>query len=156
VHTDLIDGLYGLISGLSATNILEICAGNGKLTYWLNKRGLKVRGSDDYSWEGIPRPDFVENLHHTEALRTYNPHLVIACFPCEETTVPIDVLNHPSVKYYIHLGNAERSPDKNWRKEIERMMNVTGRDLYEIETYPTFDDDMEADRSYNKIYEVRR
>ncbi len=154
VHDVLVTTLCDLISGLPPCDTLEVCAGNGKLTYWLNKRGLQVRATDDLSYENIQPPNFVEKLSHTAALMKYNPQLVLACFPDQESDVPLDVLNYPSVRYFIHLGNAGKSVEKTWAQRIKQMPEVIAEKFGFVFTYPTYEDNLETFEDWNVLYKV--
>ena len=52
--------------------IVEIGAGNGKLSYHLKKNGVNIIPTDNHSWK-IKTGIAVENLGHMWALKKYNP-----------------------------------------------------------------------------------
>lgn len=151
VHDRLINGLYSLISELSPINLLEVCAGQGKLTYWLKQKGVEIKAVDNHTWHGVPRSEYVEPLDCSKALE-YGPDMVIGAFVDGLTNIPIDVLRYSSVKYFVHLGNAERK--KEWKCEINNMENITRKILSykEICTFPTFEDNLIDERSCNILY----
>ncbi len=84
--------------------IVEVCAGNGKLSYWLSQSGIPVTGTDNYSYKGIKRnAKHVKRLSHKQALKRYNPELVIGCW-LPGGGIELDVLDYPSVKHYLDIG----------------------------------------------------
>lgn len=85
--------------------IVELCAGNGKLSYWLKKFDVFSIAVDDYSLNGLKRDsNYVEELTHIEALHKYKPELVIGCWIPYKSKVALDVLDLKCVKYYIDIG----------------------------------------------------
>lgn len=152
VHKELVDRIHEILSGLNPSCLVEVCSGTGKLAYWLNKRGLDVRATDNYTFifnsGAITHIDFVEKLNHKEALQKYNPDVVLLCWPPENSSIPIDIIDYPSVRYLLHLGNAEYF---KWRKEMEKRPNVRIRDLNINDyTYPIYAADR---RMENSLYE---
>jgi len=104
-NTKFIDSLAEEIKKLNKSPIIEICAGDGKLSNQLRKKGIDIVATDDYSWRDIRRyRNLVERLSHKEALRKYNPGVVIASWVPQETRIGFDVLDFPSVKYLIDIG----------------------------------------------------
>lgn len=102
--------------------VVEVCAGNGKLSYWLWCFGVPLVATDDYSWEDeiFMRPGYVERLSHQEALRKYNPELVIGCWIPLHSTIAMDVLDWKSVKYYIDIGEECTGVEELWnRNDVE-------------------------------------
>lgn len=86
-------------------NIVEVCAGNGKLSYWLKHFGIPSIPTDDYSLDKINRdPKYVERLSHTEAIAKYNPELVIASWIPQESRIAMEVLDSSNVRYYLDIG----------------------------------------------------
>ncbi|MBI5389821.1 hypothetical protein HZB01_05585 [Candidatus Woesearchaeota archaeon] len=155
VHRELVDGLFDYIQSLRAEGpFVEICAGRGKLSYWLSQRGLPIVAVDNYSWDNVPRESHVVEASHQEALNRYNPELVVACFPYD-IPIPIDVVTHPSVRHFIHLGNA--GMNERWKSYIEEEAHIVTKDLDGVvDTYPTFDDWGSAVRASNKHYYISR
>lgn len=102
---EFIDQLAREIKKLGNPRMIEVCAGKGKLSYQLNKKGLNLIPTDDYSWNlSNNHPDLVETITAHDALKKYNPRLVIGSWIPSETRIGFDVLNHPSVEYFIDIG----------------------------------------------------
>lgn len=103
---EFIEGLVEEIKGLNVKGkIVEIGAGNGKLSYWLQQFGVPSVATDDYSWENIDRdPEHVERLTHSQALAKYEPELVIACFVVPEINIATDVMDAPYVRHCLEIG----------------------------------------------------
>ncbi|HIG98101.1 TPA: hypothetical protein HA231_01610 [Candidatus Woesearchaeota archaeon] len=123
---EFIEGLAAQIKALHVTGpVVEVAAGNGKLSHWLNAFGLSVIATDDYStsWYIQPRvinPQYVERLTHAEALRKYKPELVIGCWLPYRSTIALDALDAPSVKSYIDIGEGKHGctgSDQLWERE---------------------------------------
>lgn len=101
---EFVENLAGEIKGLNVNGrIVEVCAGNGKLSYWLRQFGVPAFATDDYSMPLRRDPKYVEKLSHTKALKKYEPELVIGCWMPGEGT-EIDVLDFDSVRHYVRIG----------------------------------------------------
>jgi hypothetical protein len=133
---EFVETLYTEIKKVSRTPILEICAGNGKLSYQLRKRGVPIMATDDYSW-GISNGCIVEKCTHKDALTRYKPEIVIASWIPRGASIGFDVLASPSVKYFIDIGD-ELSEETglpysrynqlhNWRKEYLESVQKNSR-----------------------------
>lgn len=84
---------------------LEIAAGDGTLTKFLNDNGTKCIATDDYSWEHyITYPDFVENVDAKTALNKYSPEVVLCSWPVPKNTYEKHVFKTRSVELYIVIG----------------------------------------------------
>ncbi len=83
--------------------IVEVCAGNGKLSYWLRHFNAPSIATDDYSWD-ISSPKYVERLPHKQAIEKYSPELVIGCWIADRPLIALDVIDSPCVRYYLHIG----------------------------------------------------
>lgn len=120
---ELVDRLGFLLKGF--VRPIEICAGHGALG-----RALGIPRTDSYmqlrpeiqahyrmlGQPIISPPDDVEKLEAREAVRKYDPDVVIGCF-CTQLGTPdvpqsspygVDetaLLQHPSVRRYIMVGN---------------------------------------------------
>jgi hypothetical protein len=102
---EFVKGLAEVLKELEDGNpMIEVCAGNGKLSYWLRQYGTLTYATDDYSEDMIRDTNYVERLSHREALEKYKPRLVIGCWIPYKSSVAIDVLNFPSTKYYLDIG----------------------------------------------------
>ncbi len=88
-------------------SIVEVCAGNGKLSYWLNQFGVPSIATDDFSVHEIKRSrKFVKQLSHAQALKRHNPELVIGCW-MPGGGLENDILDYHSVKYYLDIGEGK-------------------------------------------------
>ena len=59
--------------------ILEVCAGDGKLSQYLNHHDINIIGTDDFSWANITRSNNnVQRFDAIEAIKSFKPELVIA------------------------------------------------------------------------------
>ncbi len=101
---EFIDALAEEIRRLNEAPVVEICAGDGKLSLHLSRREISVRATDKYPWrvEGSEKP--VERLSHRAALRKYLPEIVIAAWIPSKTGIGSDVLRSPHVKSFIDIG----------------------------------------------------
>ena len=61
--------------------VLEVMAGDGKLSEFLRP---KINGTlittDDMKWESVKYPDFIEELSAKDAIKKYNPDIIIMCW----------------------------------------------------------------------------
>lgn len=103
-----IDALAEEIKRLDDSPMVEICAGNGKLSYHLRKIGIDMKVTDDYSYEiSNEREGLVEGMDYQEALEKYRPRVVIASWTPNKSKIPADVMNFPSVNYFVHIGDLD-------------------------------------------------
>jgi hypothetical protein len=101
-NLEFINELAGEIRKLPESGIVEICAGRGDLSHRLGKQGVHIIATDDYSWE-LSTPDRVEKLSHREALAKYKPEIVLASWIPYRSRIGFDVLDFPSVRYFIDI-----------------------------------------------------
>lgn len=142
---EFVDELADEIRKLGPGPVVEVCAGNGKLSYHLSKRGVYTKATDDYSWKDIKRQgSLVENFSCIEALETYKPRIVITSWiPNYGDYVNIgpEVLRFPTVKHFIniqdHKGKALdlRGTSKVLGFEWRRLPNVEKYGVC-VEDYP--------------------
>jgi len=149
------------IEKLSLYPIIETCAGKGKLTYWLRKQGIDIKATvDDYSEEMERDPRLVEKIPNIEALRKYNPKLVIASWIPTKTEpgsqVPMEVLNHPSVKCYIDIGEGPRGctgTKETWKRKDVRIRYLRSVNTYAISSLAeVHNNDYITDRSLVALF----
>lgn len=101
----LIQELSILIEGKKC---VEIAAGDGTLTQFLNDKGMNCIATDDYSWEQyITYPSFVEKADAKTALNKYNPEVVICSWPVPKNSYEKHVFNTDSVDLYIVIGTKD-------------------------------------------------
>jgi len=102
-NIEFINALANEIRGLNDSfPIVEICAGDGKLSHQLRKRGIDIKPTDDYSRK-LLKNGLVEKLSHQEALGKYEPRVVLASW-IPYSTIGFDILDYPSVKQFINIG----------------------------------------------------
>ncbi len=112
--------LKSVIEQNLSTKILELGAGDGSLSAFLNEKyGTKIKAVDDFAYgrklEGInsvladrPSYELVENLKLAEALEKYEPELVISSWlvnPKYNMGDDCKILDFPSVKKYLWIGD---------------------------------------------------
>ena len=96
-----------LVNLIGTTKCVEIGAGDGTLTRFLNDSGIKCLATDDYIWENyISYPNFVERLGAKEALAKYKPETVICSWPPPQNPFEKLIFNTESVKTYIVIESA--------------------------------------------------
>lgn len=84
---------------------LEIAAGDGTLTRFLNKAGIPCTATDDYSWKHyIEYPAFVEKADAKTALLKYSPEVVLCSWPVPKNPYEKHVFKTDSVDLYIVIG----------------------------------------------------
>ncbi|MBS3072011.1 hypothetical protein J4408_03400 [Candidatus Pacearchaeota archaeon] len=103
VHTyELINGLARVIEQIGEQPIIEICAGDARLSYHLQNRGVQIKPIDDNSYNLSKGK--TEILSHADALKKYNPKIVLGCWVHPEEQIGFDVLDFPSVNHFIDIG----------------------------------------------------
>jgi len=93
--------------------ILEVGAGNGRLSHFLRQRldqrlpsQTQIFATDSGEWN--LSTDFpVEQIDHIKALAKYNPDIVIFCWMPYQTDSTQDFRSCPSVKEYILIGETD-------------------------------------------------
>jgi hypothetical protein len=121
---ELIEALASLIDG---RRCLELAAGDGTLSRFLNDGGTKVTATDDGSWSHtVTVPAEVERLDAKQALRRHAPKVVLCSWPPPGNPFEKAVFETPSVERYIVIGSRhrfaagnfesyERQPHFQWR-----------------------------------------
>lgn len=94
--------LARLIGNRSA---LEIAAGDGTLTRFLQQRGVTIEATDDHSWEAIDFPETVTRMDARAALTERRPQVVLCSWPPSGNPFEAGVFATPSVETYIVIGN---------------------------------------------------
>ena len=134
--------------------ILEVGAGNGRLTHFLKEKlkekypnnGVEFIATDsNEGTSGIKiKPGFpVENLDQEDALKKYNPQIVLSSYMPYGKDFTEDFRNTKSVKEYILIGEISCCGDlwKTWGDDLEYNNNDNelppyksdGFDLYHLE-----------------------
>lgn len=84
---------------------LEIAAGDGTLTRFLNEQNTQCTATDDYSWKHyIEYPAFVEKADAKTALQKYSPEVVLCSWPVPKNPYEKHVFKTDSVELYIVIG----------------------------------------------------
>lgn len=84
---------------------LEIAAGDGTLTKFLNEENINCNATDDYSWgHYITYPTFVEKADVKTALHKYSPEVVLCSWPVPKNSYEKHVFKANSVNLYIVIG----------------------------------------------------
>ncbi|MDE1845697.1 MAG: hypothetical protein KGH53_00210 [Candidatus Micrarchaeota archaeon] len=135
VHHNLVRDVARLIKAIEPENSVEIAAGKGKISYWLNKRGVPILATD--SGETI-KSKWVERLNHKQALKKYNPDFVLVSSPPTMQMV-VDIMRHESVKHVIVLKKAADLL-VNYKRELKRFAQSV--DVLRINTYPSVIDSL--------------
>lgn len=109
----LIEALAGMIA---SRNCLEIGAGDGTLTRFLNNQGIQLTATDNHGWQNaVEYPEWVIKLDAREALTTYTPEVVICSWPPSQNDFERHVFNTPSVQLYIVIGSRHQFAFGNWK-----------------------------------------
>jgi hypothetical protein len=96
-------------------NCLEIGAGDGTLTRFLQAQGVQVTATDNHGWNNsVPYPDWVVKLDACAALNKYKPEVAICSWPPAQNDFERCVFETPSVQLYIVIGSRHRFAFGNW------------------------------------------
>lgn len=86
---------------------VEVGAGDGTLSRFLNAAGVPVRATDSYGWSAfIDYPAEVEKLDARAALDRYRPAVVLSSWPDPDNGWEEAVFADRNVETYIVLGSA--------------------------------------------------
>ena len=95
----LVQALAALIG---ARPCLEVGAGDGTLTRFLQAAGVAARGVDDQSWAHVVTyPEEIEKLDAVAALKRERPAAVICSFPPPSNLFEREIFRTPEVDLYI-------------------------------------------------------
>ena len=109
----LVEALAGMIASRSC---LEIGAGDGTLTRFLQDANVRVTATDNHGWgNAVSYPEWVIKLDAREALATYSPEVVICSWPPSQNDFERHVFNSPSVQLYIVIGSHHQFAFGNWK-----------------------------------------
>ncbi|MEO5766926.1 MAG: SAM-dependent methyltransferase [Polyangia bacterium] len=94
---------------------LEIAAGDGTLSRFLNTAGTVVQATDNRSWShAIAYPDDVESANATSSLARHQPAVVLCSFPPPKNDFERDVFRSPSVELYVVITTRHRFAAGDW------------------------------------------
>ncbi len=115
---ELLSELEKLAAGRAC---LEIAAGDGTLTRFLNECGVNTLATDDLSWGfAIEYPENVENIPAKQALAKYHPEVVICSWPPPANSFERQVFACKSVQLYIVIGSRYKFASGNWDSYAEQ------------------------------------
>ena len=94
---------------------LEIAAGDGTLTRFLQQEGVDITATDDHSWShSIDFPDDVENQDAITALKEHEPRVVICSWPPAGNDFEHQVFETESVELYVVIASQHAFASGNW------------------------------------------
>jgi hypothetical protein len=109
---EFIEQVAGLVAGRPC---LEIAAGDGTFSRFLQDKGVDVKATDDHSWhDRIDFPASVEKLGAAAALKKYAPQVVLCSWPPAGNAFEREVFTTRSVELYIVICSAYRFASGNW------------------------------------------
>jgi hypothetical protein len=109
---ELVLALDEMIAGRKA---LEIAAGDGCLSQFLNQAGCEVHATDDHSWtQNIRYPEAVERLDAVSALAQHNPEVVLCSYPPPKNTFEAAVFTTSTVNLYVVITTKHKFAAGNW------------------------------------------
>lgn len=121
--------IAGLVSLLAGRPSLEVAAGDGTLSRFLNAAGAQVQASDDQSWRHVVSyPADVEKLSATEAVLRRSPRAVLCSFPPPGNDFERKILAAPSVELYVVLSTRHRFAAGDWTAYQEQTAFEWGLD----------------------------
>ena|SRR3989344_3123086 len=131
---EFVDALVEVMRELEGAPCVEICAGKGKLSYHLHQRGIEIVATDDFSWGSPHNSALVERLSHRETLERYRPSIVLGSWIPMKTRIGFDVMDFPSVRYFIDIG--EKVDHATWMTaEVYQRTDWERRTLPSVERY---------------------
>jgi hypothetical protein len=110
---ELVAALARLCDGRPA---LEIAAGDGCLSTFLQAAGVEIRATDDHSWtQNIRYPESVEKLDAAAALERYQPKVVVCSYPPPKNTFEQTIFKTSSVELYVVVTTKHRFAAGDWQ-----------------------------------------
>jgi hypothetical protein len=115
--------------------ILEVGAGNGKLTHLLTERlrdliaekNIKLIATDSGDWKVTNSFQSVEPLGVKDALAKYHPEIVISSWMPPQIDWAADFRNNDSVQEYILIGpTGPTGSDDTWMRTREEYAEIYG------------------------------
>lgn len=116
----LLSNIYSIQDGDKPVTILEIAAGDGRLTHFLQEEldrkapgKAKIVATDDQSWN--INPNFpVDKIDNQTALDRYQPKIVICSWMPFETDFSQEIRSTKSVESYILIGESGGATGDEW------------------------------------------
>lgn len=87
---------------------LEVAAGDGTLSHFLCGAGARIIATDDHSWSAVDFPADVERLDALQAVKKYQPQVVVCSWPPEGNVFERAILQAACVETYIVIGTGSR------------------------------------------------
>lgn len=107
--------IEALVDVIGSASCLEIAAGDGTLTRFLNAQGARVVATDDHSWKDrVSFPPFVRCQDAAAALRTHQPEVVICSWPPAGNNFERSVFATRSVQLYIVISTRHEFSSGAW------------------------------------------
>ena len=122
----LITALTSLLAGRPA---IEVAAGDGTLSRFLNAAGAQVQASDDQSWKhAVTYPAEVEKRTAAQAVQRSSPRAVLCSFPPPGNEFERRILAAPSVELYVVLTTRHQFAAGDWAAYQEQQAFSWGID----------------------------
>ena len=119
-----------LAAMIGARSCLEIGAGDGTLTRFLNEQGVQITATDNHGWtQAVKYPKWVIKLDGREALATYAPEVVICSWPPAQNDFEREVFATPSVQLYIVIGSRHHFAFGDWKAYTQHSTFVLEEDV---------------------------
>lgn len=107
--------VQSLATMIGSKSCLEIAAGDGTLTRFIKDQGTQIIATDNRAWRfSINYPDTVIDCDAEEALRKYNPEIVICSWPPKNNDFEHYIFKTDSVQTYILIASRSESVSGNW------------------------------------------
>jgi hypothetical protein len=107
--------ILALAEQIGERSCIEIAAGDGTLSRFLNAAGTTVQATDDRSWSHVVNyPDDVEAIDATAALNRHQPAVVLCSFPPPNNTFEQAVFQTASVDLYVVITTRHRFAAGDW------------------------------------------
>ena len=100
---------------------LEIAAGDGTLSRFLEQAGVDITATDDHSWShSIDFPDDVRQQDAISALKEHEPQVVLCSWPPAGNAFEEHVFRTESVELYVVIASQHAFASGNWNAYSEQ------------------------------------
>jgi len=140
------DWIRPLAKWIGNRNCLEVMAGVGAFSYALQREGVKIHATslDDGSFKQFRKDDWceVENIDASEAIRKYQPEIVVMSWPsykCNAATKVVETIRevNPNILLlYVGEGKGGCCADDDFFENVKKVEDA--RFLQAVESYTTF------------------
>ena len=103
LNKEFVENLADEIKKLNPKKVIELNAGVGYLSRFLQRYGIDIIPTDSHNWNFDYNED-VEKLTYEQALEKYNPDVVIQSWEMPGAKGSIKSLEYPSVRHLIWIG----------------------------------------------------